>query len=148
MDTYPKLPKRQLFTTEPSSQIKFTDIILSPFLLVSSKVVEVIKIYREHCFYREVIILDQVSGQSEMYYLPVFDETNSLQIVYKKYEDGIEILNPERPAGEPVVVDKNIFWVRNCGKRHTIISLNLAESLLRRDISGIGLVETELIAVD
>lgn len=134
LEGFPKLPDRQLFTIKPSDRTVFTDIIQFPFLLLSLKVTDVIKMYRERCFCRDVILLDQISGKSELYQLPVFDETDKLSI-------------RERQAGTQdgtVVLDKHIFWVRDSFKRHTVISLDLAESLLRREVTGLGLKEIEL----
>ncbi len=132
--TFPRLPKRQLFTVEPSEKTIFTDFILFPFLLLSLRVVDVIRMYREVCFCRDVILLDQISGESELYYLPVFDETDKLLVREKQ---GFQ-------SGKQIEVDKHIFWVRNSLKRHTIISLDLAESLFRRGITGLGVREVEL----
>ena len=134
LEGFPRLPDRQLFTIKPSDRTIFTDIIQSPFLLLSLKVTEVIKMYRERCFCRDVILLDQISGKSELYQLPVFDETDKLSI--RERQGGAQ--------SETVVLDKHIFWVRDSLKRHTIISLDLAESLLRREVTGLGLKEIEL----
>ena len=134
LEGFPRLPDRQLFTIKPSDRTIFTDIIQFPFLLLSLKVTEVIKMYRERCFCRDVILLDQISGKSELYQLPVFDETDKLSI--RERQDGTK--------NETVELDKHIFWVRDSLKRHTVISLDLAESLLRREVTGLGLKEIEL----
>ncbi len=134
LEGFPRLPDRQLFTIKPSDRTIFTDIIQFPFLLLSLKVTEVIKMYRERCFCRDVILLDQISGKSELYQLPVFDETDKLSI--RERQDGAQ--------NETVDLDKHIFWVRDSLKRHTVISLDLAESLLRREVTGLGLKEIEL----
>ena len=47
LKTYPKLPERLVLFVEPSDKNIFTDIILSPFLLVSPAVLEVIKMYKD-----------------------------------------------------------------------------------------------------
>ncbi|MCI9071257.1 MAG: hypothetical protein HFH80_00335 [Lachnospiraceae bacterium] len=134
LEGFPRLPDRQLFTIKPSDRTIFTDIIQFPFLLLSLKAAEVIRMYRERCFCRDVILLDQISGKSELYQLPVFDETDKLSI--RERQDGAQ--------SETVELDKHIFWVRDSLKRHTVISLDLAESLLRREVTGLGLREIEL----
>ena len=144
LDTYPKLPKRQVFFIEPSEKNIFTDIILSPFLMISPTVMDVIRMYKEVCFYREVILIDQMQRKSQLYFLPVFDETKALQAVGKEYSHGICVSKPAGQQGENVAVDKNIFWVRDSFRRHTIISLELAESLIQREVFGLGLKEVEL----
>lgn len=57
LETYPKIPDRQVFIVESSNKTIFTDIILSPFLMISSTVLEVIKMYKGLCFYREVFLI-------------------------------------------------------------------------------------------
>lgn len=69
-----------------------------------------------------------------MYYLPVFDETEKLLI--RNREDLMQ--------EEEVNLKKEIFWIRDSFKRHTIISLELAESLLWREITGLGIKEVKL----
>ena len=129
-----KYAPRELFVIESSEKTIFTDIILFPFLLLSPNVMDVIKMHHERCFYREVILLDQLNGKSELYYLPVFDETEKLLI--RNREDLMQ--------EEEVNLKKEIFWIRDSFKRHTIISLELAESLLWREITGLGIKEVKL----
>lgn len=144
IETYPKLPKRQVFFVEPSEKNIFTDIILFPFLLITPVVLDVIKMYKDLCFYREVILIDQLQRKSQLYFLPVFNETRILQAVGKEYDNGTYISKPAEQQGEKVFVDKNIFWVSDSLKRHTIISMDFAESLIRREVFGLGLKEVEL----
>ena len=144
LETYPKLPKRQLFIVEPSENMIFTDFVLYPFLLVTPKVMKVISMYKELCFYRDVILLNQLKRESQLYYLPVFNETDELQVIEKIYEKNMEESVFRVKEREKVNVSSQIFWVNDSIKRHTIISLDLAESLLRRGIFGLGIKEVEL----
>lgn len=148
IDTFPKLPDMQLFMIEPSENTIFTDLILFPFLLVSPMVQEVIKMYRERCFYRKIILLDQKNQESRLYYLPVLDETNNIQLQRIEYINGKGV--PETPniRGERIELDRNLFWVKDLKKRHIILSLDMAESLIRREITGLGLCEVELYSKD
>ena len=88
MEGFPKIPKRQLYMVEPVDPLIFTDIILFPFLLVSPEVKRVIEMYREQSFYREVILLNQKTGESKLYYLPVLNETADLDVVERSYKNG------------------------------------------------------------
>lgn len=141
---FPKLPERELFLIEPSENIIFTDIILFPFLLISPMVREVIQMYREACFYREVILLDRQSGLSRVYYLPVLDETRRIRLMDKPYKNGICQLKMDPSDSEKVHIDRNLFWVRDNKKRHIVISMDMAESLIRRNVIGFGLKEVIL----
>lgn len=142
LESYPKLPKRQLFIIEPSEDTIFTDIILHPFLMVTPKIMDVISMYKELCFYRDIILVDQLKRESQLYHLPVFNETDELKIVEKSYVEEAPISSEEER--ERVNVASHIFWIDDSLKRHTIISLDLAESLLRREVFGLGIKEVEL----
>lgn len=144
METFPKLPKRQIFFVESSEKTMYTDIVIFPFLLISPKVLEVIKMYKERCFYRDAVLLDQGAGKAVRYYLPVFDETSMLQVVEKNAKNGKNLFAKTQSDLTKVFPEKHIFWVRDSFKRHTIISLDMAESLLNREITGLGLKEIEL----
>lgn len=143
---YPKLPERELFFIEPSENTIFTDIILFPFLLISPMVRDVIQMYREPCFYRDIVLLDQSSGLSKIYHLLVLDETRQLQLISRQYRDGI-CLSGLDAAKKGVNIDRNFFWVRDAFKRHIVISMDMAESLIRRNITGLGLEEVILCPV-
>ena len=144
IDSFPKLPDMQLFTIESSKNTIFTDLILFPFLLVSPMVQEVIKIYRECCFFRKIVLLDQENQESRVFFLPVLDETNAIQIQRIQYKNGKRNLEMPEIQGERIELDRNLFWVRDSKKRHIILSLDMAESLIRRNIMGLGLCEVEL----
>ena len=136
IDTFPKLPDMQLFTIEPSENTIFTDIILFPFLLVSPMVQDVIKMYRERCFFRKVILLDQKNMESRL--------SRYIQIRRIQYINGKGIPETLNTRGEKVELDRNLFWVRDSKKRHIILSLDMTESLIRRGITGLGICEVEL----
>lgn len=144
LETYPQIPERQVFIVEPSNKTIFTDIILSPFLMISSTVLDVIKMYKDLCFYREVYLIDQLQRKSQLYFLPVFNETRALSVEGIEYDNGKNISKQSQQQGEKVFVNKNIFWVSDSLKRHTILSMDIAESLIRREVFGLGLKEVEL----
>lgn len=144
LDKYPELPDQELFLIKSANKLIFTDIILFPFLLVSPMVMDVIKMYRDTCYYRQIILLDQKHQKSEIYFLPVLDEYVGIQFVGKTYEENGEILSTKQSLGEPCIIDKNIFWIRDSAKRYTIVSLDFVESLLRRNIIGLGIQEVLL----
>lgn len=143
INTFFKLPRQQLFVVDMTERQIFTDLIMFPFMLMSQMVKDLVKTYGDVCFCREIILLDSSSGSIMNYYLPVFEETNRIQIHYKEFEDGrlIRKLTEEKQA---LSLNKNIFWISDSLTRHTIISMDFAESLLRRKTTGIELKEVVL----
>ncbi len=144
IDRFDKLPEVHSFFIETSNHTVFTDMILFPFLLVSPVFQEVIRMYRERCFFRTVILMDAVNKESRMYFLPVLDETNELQIQRIPYKNGTAASEMPDKGNGPVELDRNLFWVRDSRKRHIILSMDMAESLIRRGITGLGLCEVKL----
>lgn len=142
--SYTKLPNREMFFVEEEMGMQFTDIILFPFLLISHQVNAVIKMYREVCFTKEIVLFDQRNERAEIYYLPVFDETDQIRLATCRYEDGVCVSRIGQSGMNAAEVKKHIFWVKEGDKRHTILSLDLAESLIRRGITGLGLEEVRL----
>lgn len=143
LDQYPELPEQELFLLEPAEKVIFTDIILFPFLLVSPMIRDVIKMYHEICYFRQVLLLDQKHEKSEIYFLPVLSEFNAIKLVEITYGEDGQAFHAQSSEKE-VSINKNIFWVRDSVKRHTIISLDFAESLLRRNVIGLGIQEVLL----
>lgn len=144
LKSYPKLPDRQLFFVEPADTLEFTDIIRFPFLLISPRVKDVIKMYRQVCFTKEVVLFERQQGRPELYYLPVFEEIDQMQPVISRYEDGVCISQSGQKSKEKASIEKHIFWLKEGEERHTIVSLDLAESLIRRGITGLGIEEVQL----
>lgn len=141
---FPNLPDRELIFVESEPEMKFTDIVRFPFLLISPQVKKVIKMYREVCFTKEIVLYDQKNDRPELYYLPVLEENDQIQLVIQQYEDGRCTEQIGQPTRQKATVSKHLFWVTQGDKRHTILSLDLAESLIRRGVTGLGLKEVQL----
>lgn len=143
IDTFYKLPKQQTFTVEMTKREMFTDFILFPFVLISPMVKDLIQIYDDICLFTQVTLLDSGSGRSMIYYLPVFEETDRLEIHTKEFEYGQCVKMPAEEK-KPVFINKNIFWVKDSLTRHTIISLDFAEIILQNRVTGVELKEVIL----
>lgn len=140
-ETYHKLPKRKVLMITPSPATNFTDIVSFPFLLVSPMIKEVIRLYGDEVVFREIILLDIKNKLEKQYYLPVMEENCDIELINLQSKGYMITEKLEIPAW---VEGRNIFWVKYKEKRHTIVSLDLAESLLRRNAAGIGLQEVIL----
>ena len=85
-----------------------------------------------------------VSANVSEQWLLVLDETNDIQLQRVQYKDGESISETLDAEREKVELDRNLFWVKDLKKRHTILSLDMAETLIRRGVTGLGLCEVEL----
>ncbi len=141
---YGKLPDREMFFVEQQNETIFIDIICSPFLLISPRVNQVLRQYRVTFLTKEIILLHPQSGKPELYYLPVLNEIHQAQMVTYQFEDGKCIWQSGQPGDKRFPIEQHIFWVKEGNERHTVLSLDLAESLIRRGITGLGLEEIQL----
>ena len=137
-----KLPKRDLLFVKPYTEIKFPDVLSRSLFMVTNKVFDVIKLYEPTVYSKQVILLDGEHSKSETYHLPIL-----------KYLDCLHsdtVWKPGTKHFNRLVLDKaklgNTAIFRPMGASHTIaiIRLDVAESILRRDAKGIGLVPVEI----
>lgn len=130
---------------KPQERIWFTDFILSPTFLVSSEARRVLTLYEEECRYEEVLLFEETSQSAKTYYLPLLYETSQLFMIAKRKDAPPRNSGCRRKDWRVPNITRHIFAVRDADKRRIVISLELAEGLLYRKMSGIGLREVELI---
>jgi len=108
--------------------------------LVSSMVKDTIRLYGDEVVFKEIILLDSKNELEQVYYLPVMQENCEIELLHIMRNDHMDF-----HKNIPQWIDgRNIFWIKQKGERHTIINLDLAESLLRRNAVGIQLKEVRL----
>lgn len=95
----------------------FPDIFLKPYPMVSEMLMDVMRMYRIEPFFKRVMLDDRNSGEFKIYYLLYVDE-ESVSI----YQD----FQLKRSQEDELTC---------------LISLDFAESILRRDAQGIQLLE-------
>lgn len=138
-----KLPRRTLLYIENNPDTVFSDIIMSPFFLVSDRVWDVIKMYGLGRKGRQMVLLDGVYGFAEIYYVLQLTECECIHADTQFNNDGSVIrklvLNKEKSDGYPP-----FFRVAGLQKDYVIGRLDFVESILRRGAKGIKLVELEL----
>lgn len=140
-DAY-KIPKRQLFFIEESENTLFTGIIEYPFPMISSEVKEVFDMYESHIIYKEIILLDRKNEKAKIYYLPILEEIYCL--------DEKSKFNLDKSILKKGVIDyekteeKAVFRLGGLNHYYIAGRLDLVESILKRDVKGIGLEELEI----
>lgn len=136
-ESYHLLPNRKILPIAPSPETIFTDIVTFPFLLVSSKVKNIIRMYGDVVVFKEIILSDSVNKLHQRYFLPIMEEN-------KKFR--LDLGRTDRESNRNTSVSKwigsrNIFCIRCNGLRHIIINLDMAESLFLRNVTGIKIQE-------
>lgn len=136
-----QLPQRELIWIRSNKDTVFTDIISFPFLLVSQRLRDIIKKYEPHTVFKEIVLLDGDNELVGLYFLPILDEvqclaeTSELSLDKSVIKRGV--LKSRLAAGH------DIFRIAGLKNTHYAVSLDLAESMIRRGVRGLGLTLLE-----
>lgn len=119
-------------------------MLTEPTLLLADQIKRLFHLYENSIRFKAVQLFpkDAVQGTSLLYWVPCFQEIDSLHPSTKKYANGmIEelVLAGDKLEGQ------TIFRVSGLQEYKVCISLPVAESLLRRRIYGVGLQKIKLI---
>ncbi len=126
------LPRRKVIDVETNENTFFSDVMLNPFILFSEELFNIIKIYEPSISGRQIILLDGDNEFSKLYYIPIIEKIN---VVKNKEYGQLQVIKNDLKY-------LNIFIDAESGV--PIINLDLAESILKRDIRGIKLESIEL----
>ena len=124
-----ELPGHSLFLVEAHQQMVFTDVTTFPCFLISEKVKEILQKYDPFIPYARMIFYDKKRSKSKAYYFPFLEEM----------EAGIE--KGGNSTQQSIVNQKVIFKLREENQTKIIVRLDLLESMLRREVIGIGVRE-------
>lgn len=120
VDELYRVPKRMVFPVSLREFMPLPDIITFPFLMITDLVYQVVKMYGDMAFTRDIVLMDYKNDMQTRYYLLVFDDLAAKKIP---------------------IAERNIFYADIAGTRKLVVSLDFAESILRRGIVGITLEE-------
>ena len=118
----------------------YSDVIDIPTFLVSEKVKEVFLNYDDNIIVKCVILSGENSDTQKVYWMPLMDSIDCMSSETEFYKDGSLkklVLDKTKIEG------KKIFRVANLKEYPVIIHLDVAESLLRRFLSGIDIIKVE-----
>lgn len=136
-DEYKKLPSYILLNAKLGLDGLFPDVIDKPVLLLSRTAMEVTVLYDSDIPFLFFVLFDTGKGECASYFCPVLEEEDCLA---RKPVPGQReiILDRKKMSGIP------LFRVRAGMESATIIRMDLAESLLEREIVGMELKEVRL----
>lgn len=135
-----EMPKHLIFDVEKHMQMVFTDIITFPCFMVSKMVRDVIRQYSSFIKFTRVILYDKERKKSMAYYIPILESINSIKknVMNGNNSDLISIESEK-------LEDKVIIEIYNMNKFHTIMRIDLLESILRRGAIGISVKEIHIV---
>lgn len=134
-----KIPNRELILIRSDLETVYTDIISRPIFLMSEKAKDVVHMYEPNTIWKELVLLDKDNTRVTRYFLPVFEEIDCLSkyAVFNLDHSEIKkiVLNRSK------IKDSSIFQVAGIKKQYIIGNLDIVESLLKRNMEGVGITE-------
>lgn len=141
-----KIARRQILTVRPNPNIVFVDVISSPFLLISKRCMEVVKLYEPQTLFKQIILLDMETPQRETYYLPILKPICCLAEGSRWNMDKSVLLKGVLDL--EMVGTTSIFQLADSKTVYTVIRLDVLESMLKRGARGMAITQLETVKGD
>jgi len=126
---------RTLLTCRPNQKLIFSDILTMPFLMFSAKLRRIVSIYQNDIPYKEIVLLEQKHCLTSLYFLPIVP---ILECVTNPFRSSEGFKSNHKPILDyDQCKNLSIFKFKEIGSIHTVISLELLESILIRKCVGI-----------
>ena len=138
-EEFQAVPELKVAYFQNSPQVEILDVLEEPAFLVSDGVKRVFALYEPQMPFRalQVFSMDQEDRTAPLYWLPWLPEIECLSRKSEKYDNGMLkklVLNLDVP------LEHEIFQVAGLIEHKVIVSMAVAESMLRRRQSGFRLV--------
>ena len=130
-----QLPARTLLNIYPNVHTTFTDIVDFPFLLLSKRCMDVVKMYEPQVISKQIILLDAENRNKQTYYLPILPHLDCLSEESVLSPDGSELREGVLDLSR--VSSKGIFHISGLSHFYTVIRLDVLESMLKRGAHGV-----------
>ena len=122
--------------------LDYVDVLDRQLFLVSEEVKKVFSIYERSLQFKTVCILNNLDGSSCNYYAPLFVKVDCLPDEYKAVRNRNKLENLIIKVG--AAEDHSVFKIAGIDTDIIIIRLDVAESLLRRNIRKLTLERVQL----
>lgn len=135
-----KVREHTILHTIESDQSSYPDVLEEPLYMVSKKVREVLELYDETAIYKKVSIINMPRKKRAEYNVLLVDRIDCLHEDTQFYPDkSIQKLVLDKRK----IADRTIFKVKGIGPAYMMVSLDIVESLLRRDCYGVKFTKVE-----
>lgn len=123
-------------------QVDFIDILDKQLFLISNDIKKVFSMYDPSMIFKEVCIINNDTDEYGRYSLPLFKEIDCMSVSHS-------VVGPDKSYIKKLVLNQSsekagIFKVAGLMTDIVVIRLDVAESLLRRDIRRFTLEELEM----
>lgn len=137
-----KVREHTILHTIESDKSSYPDVLEEPLYMVSQKVREVIELYDETAIYKKVSMVNMPRKKRSEYNVLLVDRIECLHEDAEFYPDkSIKNLVLDRKK----IGDRVIFKVKGIGPAYMIVSLDIVESLLRRNCYGVKFTKVDSV---
>lgn len=132
-----RIPDRNVVYCDTFRKLDFTDIVDGQAFLVSEKIRRVFEIYERQITYKFFCILNNLADEYMTYYAPILPVVDCMVKPGPGRENKL-ILR------ESAIDSASIFRVKYDEREIVVVRLDVAESLLRRDVRGVELIRSRI----
>lgn len=133
------LSQQNHFKVELNREIPFMDIISHPYFMVSKEFANMIRLYCPLIRFKYAVLFDAVNRRTASYQIPDLPEVDCLSEFSVLSRDKSEIKTGSLIGKK--IFEEPIFRLSGVKGRYIIASLEFVESLYRREVSGMKIVE-------
>ncbi|WP_110934041.1 imm11 family protein [Paenibacillus bouchesdurhonensis] len=126
-----------IFQVKASTETEYLDLLSDQLYLMSEKLKKLIAMYEPDCIFKHIPLMDQFNSKQSLYFLPFFEEVEALSSS-SEFNADRSVIKKLVLQGEKVA-KKRIFRVQESEQPLIIVRLDVAESILRRDMIGVSL---------
>lgn len=140
---YDEIPESLTFKIEPNERAFRTDIISFPYFMITEEAKEILTLCDSSFRYCKINLFDTKNQTSKQYLLPFLQYVDCLTEETEYNKNKSDVIRPVislKKAG-----NRLLFRPKGFSQQTAAIHLELAESLLRSKIRGLGLTEIEVV---
>ena len=137
-----KIKKNLVLHMKDTDQTAHAEILESPFIMVSDSLCKAIQMYDDEAEFTNIILASQMGRPSLDYKVALISRIDCLHESSEFYKDHSvkELVLDQQKVG-----DRQIFKIKGISPHFVIVSMNIAESILRRSLYGVRLEEIKCI---
>ncbi|GAB1532525.1 MULTISPECIES: hypothetical protein [Brevibacillus] len=132
-----KIADPLIFQIKSDAESSFLDILEYPLFLLSDKLKRLVEAYEPDTLFKLTPLIDLSRHLQKNYYLPIFDEVEVVSAHSEFHRGNSQIKN--LVLKEENMHGKKILRIKESEKPLIVVRLDVAESILRRDLTGIRL---------
>ncbi|MCH5264095.1 MAG: hypothetical protein J1F42_14395 [Lachnospiraceae bacterium] len=143
MGRYSRLPKKTMLYIRPDKNVLFPDILLYPFLMVGEKVKERLLKYEPNMQFCVVFLVDKENKGFQYYSVPFIKEIDCISD-RSEFNRDRSVVHRLVLDGKKIPKERPLFLLQGLNTRCVVARMDFVESILRKEIYGIQLVEAQV----